>query len=47
MELFPFITRQYVVSFSPLPGYEVVGEERYWSPLRGASGRLYILHRAQ
>lgn len=47
MELFPFITRQYVVSFSPLPGYQVVGEERYWSPLRGSIGRLYILHRAQ
>ncbi|MGQ9517567.1 MAG: glycosyltransferase family 39 protein, partial [Anaerolineae bacterium] len=47
MELFPFITRQYVVSFSPLAGYQPVGEETYRSPLRGSMGRLYILRRAQ
>lgn len=47
MELFPFITRQYVVSFSPLAGYQLVGEEAYWSPLRGSKGRLYILRRGQ
>lgn len=47
MELFPFITRRYVVSFSPLAGYQVLGEEPYWSPLRWSWGRLYILQRTE
>lgn len=47
MEVTPEIQREYVVSFSPLEGYEVIGNESYWSALRRGPAQLYILRRTQ
>ena len=45
MELTPQIDRTYVVSFSPLAGYETIGREEYWSPLRWSVQELLVLRK--
>jgi 4-amino-4-deoxy-L-arabinose transferase-like glycosyltransferase len=45
MEVTPHITRDYVVSFSPIEGYEVVDRQPYWSPLNWREKELVVLRR--
>jgi hypothetical protein len=45
MELTPQITRQYVVSFSPLAGYTTIGREPYWSAFHWGERELLVLQR--
>ena len=45
MEVTPQITRDYVVSFSPIEGYEIVDRRPYWSPLSWAEKDMVVLRR--
>lgn len=46
VRLFPVIDSEYVVSFSPLPGYRLVEEHSYFSLLTLRAGRVYVLSRS-
>lgn len=45
MEITPQITRDYVVSFSPLEGYEIIDRQPYRSPLHWGERDLVVLER--